>query len=67
MYPSQQGRSQTFTICRKHDTLCRKPERLQQKIAYTDYTNSVISQNTKSAYRNLLLFYTPIMKQHKEK
>jgi len=35
-FHNQQGRSQTFTICRGHDTLYRKLERLHQKTARTN-------------------------------
>ena len=41
-HPNLQGRSQTFIICRGHDTVCGKPERFHQTIART---NTGIQQN----------------------
>ena len=46
--------------------LCGKPKRLHQKPARSDILIQQ-SQDIKSMYRNHLHFYTPIMKQQKEK
>jgi len=64
-HPNWQGRNKNFTICKCHDTIYRKPKRLHQKTARIDNEFSKVA-GYKINVRNLLPFYTQIIKQQKK-
>ena len=61
-----QGRSQTFTICRWNDNLCRKPKRLHPKIAKMDIFCKATWYKI-NVQKSVAFLYTSIMKKQKEK
>ena len=57
-HPNWQGRSQTFTLHRWHDTLHRKPERLHQEIANTDIQIQYSQDKKISTQKSVAFLYT---------